>query len=618
MVVRWQFDKHKPGKVKLGPPEQGHFRNDNINLSESLVREAIQNSLDAKIEGLENEPVKVNFILKKLKKNKIDKLMERMDSLKPHIEACKFDYPNDEDVYTLTIEDFNTTGLTGSFEIEDDGNYDNFWRSYGEGENKSSTKGGSWGLGKLAYSSSSKLHCFFGMTWREGDSKLSALGQAVLKNHPIGNNKYEPYGFWFDEPFQDGLRLQQPVWDGPEIDFLKDISDAERTNQSGLSVIIPYLSDEIEERTIIPNVISNYYFPILNGELVVDVNGEEINNQTFFNVVDRCIKDKKIPFDDGDIPLTFIKSINDTLKQENHPIKSKPIGNTRLSKEHFDEKQIDTIRSKFADDELLHFRIPVDLNPKTDTNGDKGHIDLFLKATSENEKSHSLFIRGPITLPDERKHFSNAPAHGAMIAYEKNASSFLRDAEGPAHIGWDSQSKKLIERWDLRRNTLLSIRYALRDLYEIIEEKEKDEDTDALIDFFSIMDKSKSTTGPNPDDTEKEKVVIPKSKNPLSIQPRSNGFVLTASENTKKENLEIEEIYVEIAYDTYGGNPFGDFDKCDFDLNDPLPHIEETDAKLKILKPNAISVFPNNSDFRLKVEGFDENRDIVVKAEIVK
>lgn len=615
MVAEWQFDKRKLGGVRRGPPEYGQFDNDDTDLPETLVREAIQNSLDAKIEGLDNEPVEVNFRIKKLKKNEIDELTERMDSLRPHVEACGRNYPNDEDVYTLSIEDFNTTGLTGSFKEEDGKNYDNFWRSYGEGENKdkSGTKGGRWGLGKLVYSNSSKLHCFYGMTIREREDKLYAIGQAALENHTYNDTLYDAYGFWFNKHFTDAPDFPSPVSDEDEeeIKFLRNISDAQRTNRSGLSIIIPYLIDRIDKESIISAIIKNYYFPILDGQLIIDVDGIDINSQTFSDRVDEYQKS------DGEIPLAFIREISSILKQKNSPIVSKSIGKDRLSKESFEEKEIDAIRSDFADNKLLHLRIPVDLRPKTDVYDNKGHIDLFMKATSGDEQQHSLFVRGPIVLHSERGYFSEPSAHGAMIASEENVSGFLGDAESPAHTEWDSRTKKLVEHWDSPRTELTSIRYALEDLYGIIEEQEKNEYKDMFSDYFSIMDEERGSSDNDSNNGEDDDVVVPESKKILSVTPISGGFVITAGTNIKNRDLEKEKIYVKIAYDMDEGNPFKHFDKYDFDLTQSNNlNVEITDGECETLKANEIVITPENSNFRLKIDGFDVHRDVVVKAEL--
>lgn len=66
--------------------------------------------------------------------------------LGPHLEACKFeDVTNmaDGTIRTLAIEDFNTKGLTGSFDIRDDDNSTNFWPNLARSA-KSGKDGGRW------------------------------------------------------------------------------------------------------------------------------------------------------------------------------------------------------------------------------------------------------------------------------------------------------------------------------------------------------------------------------------------------------------------------------------------------------------------------------------------
>ncbi len=235
----WEFNSTDPSSVWIDPNQGDQFNNDDVGLGEALVREVIQNSSDA---GIGNGPVKVRFQITKLQEQDVEKLRDYLQSLGPHLNACGFDgLPSHEDdaIQVLTIEDFNTKGLTGRYDKRDDDNFTSFWRDLAR-SNKSGKEGGRWGLGKLVFSSASKMRAFFGLTIRQGDTVPSLMGQAVLRHHDIGNDHYHSHGFWFSKRCDN--RLQYPVTDQEKIAAFSKLTGLQRTNQSGLSIVVGFVA----------------------------------------------------------------------------------------------------------------------------------------------------------------------------------------------------------------------------------------------------------------------------------------------------------------------------------------------------------------------------------------
>lgn len=163
MPGRWEFNEADPSDVLQEVTQRDQFNNDDVGLAEALVRETIQNSLDA---AAGNGPVKVSFSIKELNGNETQSLHRYLEDLAPHLKACGL--PPSKSLHgpatVLCIEDFNTTGLTGRFDDRDNGNFESFWRVVGKSLKKGQ-KVGRWGLGKLVYSSSSQVRSFF---WIDG------------------------------------------------------------------------------------------------------------------------------------------------------------------------------------------------------------------------------------------------------------------------------------------------------------------------------------------------------------------------------------------------------------------------------------------------------------------
>jgi hypothetical protein len=54
-----------------------------------------------------------------------------------------------------------------------------------------------------------------------------------------------------------------------------------RDGEPGLSLIVPHVLPEIEPSHLIAGTTRNYYYPILTGKLVVEVDGTVIDATTF-------------------------------------------------------------------------------------------------------------------------------------------------------------------------------------------------------------------------------------------------------------------------------------------------------------------------------------------------
>lgn len=607
MTAAWEFNKVDPSSVQIDLTQQDQFNNDDVPLSEALVREAIQNSSDAEPDSPQ-APVKVRLAIKELNAAEAKTLNERIAPLAPHFDECGLDRASLEEggVRVLSIEDFNTTGLTGAFDALDEDNFENFWRKIGKSE-KRKGKLGRWGLGKLVFPSSSRASLFFGLTMRFGDSGPAALGQVVLSNHRIGDNFHPAHGFWFAGRSDNILKLQMPTTDQGDLEFLRTISDIKRTTEPGFSVVVPYLISSVTEQSLIEGVISNYYFPILSGRLVVEVGDKLIDSDTFLEVAEQFGgTSHRTPFD-------FILEISERLAKSAPFAATQPATTTRVLDQILPEQDLIEMKEKFAKGELIHFRVPVELSPKHGSTT-TGNFDIFLQALGEGQSPYSLFARGAITLPRER-HFSGI-ARAAMIAHDKELTGLLGDAENPAHTAWNQNAKLLNKRWDNGKAVLAAVRHSAQELYSLIAEQSEIEDEDALIDFFSIIEKVEKSTGKKRK-TPKKKVEIEPRKPGIRITPKEGGFEIKGGPAASDWNYP-RVLRVKMAYDMIGANPFKKYSRFDFEIGkDKAIKIETEDADHEVLAPNIIKIIAKNEAFRLNVTGFDKKRDLLVDARAV-
>jgi hypothetical protein len=196
MKTQWHFRPLVPGETTCDPIVGEFFATEAINnAGEALVREGIQNSLDAAIE----EPLHVRLFLAtgqhglsaKQAAPWFDGAWKHMGALgnglreaPTQTERCSF----------LVFEDFGTRGLQGDvaqpFDEPDTKNHF-FYFFRGEGRtSKSEQDRGRWGVGKHVFPRSSRISSFFGLTIRADDKGRFLMGQTKLKSHRVGGDPF--------------------------------------------------------------------------------------------------------------------------------------------------------------------------------------------------------------------------------------------------------------------------------------------------------------------------------------------------------------------------------------------------------------------------------------------
>jgi hypothetical protein len=215
---RWQFRKMNKGEMNVDPIEGEFFSTEALgSLPDALIREAIQNSLDA---AIPEEQVKVVVTFSSSDQNlPASKIEYYLKGLRSHLEARESGLiervtltgPMD----FLVIEDFGTRGLEGEVREDEDkraegekNDFFYFWRNIGRAV-EGATDRGRWGLGKTVFQAASRINSFFGLTIRRGNPGKQLMGQSVLKIHWCDGSKHGPYGYYgvfegdFALPFEE-------------------------------------------------------------------------------------------------------------------------------------------------------------------------------------------------------------------------------------------------------------------------------------------------------------------------------------------------------------------------------------------------------------------------------
>ena len=262
------------------------------------MRESLQNSLDAKPEGRDG-PVRVRFTLSERSWVDLEPWFgtnEKGLTLNDHtasedLEQFKADY-RDQTFRCLTIEDYNTDGLTGDTDKDaarSGSNFVGFWWNEGITGKKTGTSG-SHGVGKTTLTKLSGMSSFLAVTKRRDDDLVFLLGFSNLPFHQLSGSSYLDYGrFGVMESYGETERFM-PIKDSPAIEQFSKAFDIERSDY-GLSIFIPAVDDRVDGASVAAAVIEDYYWPILKGLLVVEVVDKDVGT---VQVIDAASIDQRI------------------------------------------------------------------------------------------------------------------------------------------------------------------------------------------------------------------------------------------------------------------------------------------------------------------------------------
>lgn len=276
--LRWNFGNESGSD---DGPNDAMAENFNSKPISSLVREVIQNSLDAVYD--KGKPVVVSFDYKLLSSEKCSTLLE----IRNHIDECLKTYSDNENaleffppmldylntvdrqgqISCLKVSDYNTTGME-YVENSTKSPFYAFVRSKGVTVKNSNSSGGSFGFGKAAYFGMSKIKTVL-ISTRTANNEIFFEGVSTLCTHMNNEgNKLTAVGF-FDN--QGGLRPIRNDLQMPE-GFLRE-KDAYGTD----FWIVGCNNEASNFEKMIKATLVNFWLAIYRNELEVVIEGTKIN-----------------------------------------------------------------------------------------------------------------------------------------------------------------------------------------------------------------------------------------------------------------------------------------------------------------------------------------------------
>jgi len=627
-VIQWKQIARSPASKQRDPIQGEFFNTDSITTqAKQLTREGIgQNPLDAGIDW----PVRVRvFVSGASGALPPAEAAQYFDGLKPHVEACfgatgreaaaRFDEP----CRFLVIEDFNTSGLLGDVTATDpptDGTTNHFFYFFrAEGKSgKSGSERGRWGVGKYVFPMASEVNSFFGLTVRDAESGAQPLliGQAVLENHRL-DKSYEPDGWWAEF---NGEGVPVPITDPAIIERFCAKWSVTRDSQPGLSVVIPYVGEDLGPKHLAEAVLVDYYLAVLSGKLEVIISSPELDADIVIteDTLDKALEHLGDPVDREELrrKIDMARWHQDLKSDEFVQAQRVTSGTPRWSADMLAEKDRDRIREALDSGQRVAVRVPVSVELTDGSSPEEwSYFDVVLSPESGHSESPH-FVREGLIVPEVNSaRLSNIRC---LVTIDDEAlARMVGDAEGPAHTNWSPRTQKFTGKYRYGMNWLALIKRAPAEILKIVRQEDEEEDPRVLARFFPMP-----TPEPTPNEPGEPKPkpgpgpTPPPAPPPPPSNPRAyrigridGGFSVHLTE----KGLGTRRLRIRAAYDRRRGNAFKNWSPEDFTFSAPPIELEIEGGRVLKKNTNELTVEVEDPDsFSLSAWGFDANRDLRV------
>jgi hypothetical protein len=624
----WVFSELLPG-YKLRNPIQGEFFATSAieGPAQALVRESVQNSLDAR-KGL---PVRVLFNVVTEQLPSQPAIRELFGGAWEHYAATGNGLQEPKPGPTtpcpyLVVEDFNTCGLSGDPAQADPGPTDKnpfflFFRAEGLSA-KTGQELGRWGVGKFVFPRSSRASTHIGITVRESDHRRLMLGAVTLKGHHVAGHPrmFTPDGLYGVEGAD---RLVLPFEDPATIDHVSTLFNVQRRKEPGLSVIVPFIDpEEFSFERLLSAAIRDYFVPILDGRLEIIVRHDDrqatLARETLVSVLEsnEALSRELLPM------VRLAQGAALVQDAERITINMPDAGRAaRWSSSLLGAGELDALRKKIGARELTAVRVPLTVRHKSRGNL-PSYFDIYMQAERQcNERP--VFVREGIIVSDVRGRRMRE-VRSLVVVEDRALAEMLGDSENPAHTQWQKDSSNFKGRYTYGPAVIDFVTDSVREILAIVDQASDEPDASLTVDFFSVEPpddvqdaeesvtrRSRPQTGNSDPPTD---VVIQPRPTRLSVQRSAGGFAIGPGSAPPETPFLIE---VRCAYETRVGNSLKKWNPADFFFGgDDLRVTLLGSVRVAAMRNNHLILQVDGVDFRANVDGFDVSRDVYVRADI--
>ena len=394
-----------------------------------------------------------------------------------------------------------------------------------------------------------------------------------------------------------------------------------RGAESGLSLIVPFVEDEITYERLVQAVVDGYFYPILCGQLTVEVEAPDkyrLINST--SLIDSALEVGGIDEANRLARVELAEWAAKCSESDFLHLRPCPNHNSKWSDELFPNEMIPQLRTRFLSGQKVAVR--AHLTVRTKGGGDsKSYFDVFLW-NREGEDGRPIFIREGLTITDVR----GARARGVLslvVAQDKPIATLLGDSENPAHTQWQRDSSNFKNKYVAGSSHIDFVKRAASRIVEALRDSGDEYDVSTLSDIFprvvddaEVPPRSADKPKPKPGSTDDERPKIDRKPSAYVMRQTSGGFTI---QRGNKEAIPPKALIVRVAYDLRQGNPLKKYHEADFRL-DRAPIKIESQVGIEVSEclANELRFDITNPDFNLTISGFDQNRDLYVNVKAVE
>jgi hypothetical protein len=634
----WYYRIKAPDE-KVRDPIQGEFFSTEAikNPADALVREAIQNSLDATLKDGNGQPrdvLRVRFFLATethaLPGHKVAKWFDgAWDHFSASGNGLREPPTKTEQCSWLVFEDFGTSGLEGDItQSEPIERVRNHFFYFFRAEGKSVEGGkerGRWGVGKYVFPRSSRANAFFGLSIRHDDNKRLLLGTSVFKSHRSNGQYFCPDGYF---GVKDKSSVVLPITDAATLDRFSTEFQLKRTSEPGLSVVMPWVDPEITAIALIEATVRGYFYPILTGALSVTIE----------------TPDKTVVIDDSTLDEAALMLGEEQSQDVLNLVELAEWASTRKPQDLLKLAPCDPDRPDWTDN-----LIPTDqLKPlrKSLENGDKvavrafltvrekgkapkpSHFDFFLWKDGY-ESGRPVFIREGLIISDIRAPRARG-LRSLVVAEAGPLASLLGDAENPAHTEWQSKGENFRGKYTFGPSFLDFVTKAVANFVHALTSQDEEEDRTLLLDIFSLPPEKDEEEPKQPEkkkkkkgkETEDDPDPQESKKKRFRVTKADGGFTVTRGDAGTQPPARLD---IKCAYVARGKNPLNVYRKSldaqspDFRIGeDGVSIVSQEGVEIVKIKNNQLWIEVLKQDFKLTVSGFDRNRDLFLNVKMTE
>ena len=630
MSAEWHFVEHRAGQPIVNPLGSEHFAeaDDDWRPGEGLVRECIQNSMDARCD----EAVSVCFQVRGSNSMSAETAAHWFTTLWPHLRSNDCKLP---DVAAsppaggfLVVEDFGTRGLEGDVRqgglSDTDNRFFNFFRAEGlSGNPMHGTAGGSWGVGKSVFNRCSTINTFLALSGRRAHRDVALIGKSLLWHHRIARGEFHGLGqFGSKDPSNEFLVL--PGTDDATIrrfatDFRLSRPIERGATEPGLSVVVPYADSDITAESIVDIVIREYFHPIIAGRLSVRVSGLIAGKESSVNLhQDNLLEQAAVLQRAGVMRVLELAqwSLGDGPRQayvlEASPADDAPAWDDELLRP--EDPAFRDLCQRFDRGDPIAIRVPLRVR-STGKKLQRAWFTVYLQRDLTGSGYRPVFVRGCIVVPNARQRaVRNHSVFSLIIIDDGPLAAMLRAAEPPAHTSWSADTANFRGRYEHGKQTIDFLIRAPKYLTDALSNARSERDLDVWADLFPSP-----VVGGERDAGGKRGKGRRRSRGPIEPpRPRPKPFrihEITGGFSVARDNAETTPLpalmEVLVAYDTSRGNPLKKYHPADFKLQNL--NCKAQSIQVDECLDNRFVFRPTSDDFRIDIAGLDVNRDLVVR-----